>query len=128
MLPGTRSGPTKAYNDFAQTFDSIDKLVFSRSWNSAEDKNTRLVGTDIKDEILRLKNEPGKAIMTGGVSIPTQLIELGLVDEFIFVIQPVVVGEGRRLLDGAHLPEKLELSLIESKVFKSGGVALRYLK
>lgn len=123
-----RSGPTKAYNDFAQTFDSIGKLVFSRSWTSAEDKNTSVVSTDIKDEILRLKNEPGKAIMTGGVSIPTQLIELGLVDEFIFVLQPVVVGEGRRLLDGANLPENLQLSLIDSKIFKSGGVALRYSK
>lgn len=67
-------------------------------------------------------------MMTGGVSIPTQLIELGLVDEFIFVIQPVVAGEGRRLLDHAKLQEQLQLKPVGSKLFRSGGVALRYLK
>ena len=67
-------------------------------------------------------------MMTGGVSIPSQLIELGLVDEFRFVVGPVLAGEGRRLMEGVSLPEKLRLKLVESKPFKSGFVALRYLK
>jgi len=62
------------------------------------------------------------------VDIPSQLIELGLVDEFRFVVHPVLAGEGRRLLEGISLPEKLGLKLVESKPFKSGCVALRYLK
>jgi riboflavin biosynthesis pyrimidine reductase len=50
------------------------------------------------------------------------------VDEYLFVIGPVIAGEGRRLLEGVSLPEKLQLKLVESKIFKSGCVALRYLK
>jgi dihydrofolate reductase len=75
-----------------------------------------------------LKHDQGKSILTGGVSIPSQLIELGLVDEYRFVVQPIVAGEGRRLLEGVSLPEKLQLKLVESKILKSGCVALRYLK
>jgi len=119
---------TKASNEFAQTFDSINKIVFSRSLDSAEDRNTRIVRTDLRDEILKLKREQGKSILVGGVSIPSQLIELGLVDEYRFVVTPIVAGEGRRLLEGVSLRERLQLKLVESKIFKSGCVALRYLK
>jgi dihydrofolate reductase len=119
---------TKASNEFAQTFDSINKIVFSRTLDSAEDKNTRIVRTNLHDEILKLKQGEGKNILVGGVSIPSQLIELGLVDEYRFVISPMVAGEGRRLLEGVSLQESLQLKLVESKIFKSGFVALRYLK
>ncbi len=119
---------SKASNEFARTFDSINKIVFSRSLNSVEDKNTRIVRTNLHDEILKLKQEQGTNILVGGVSIPSQLIKLGLVDEYRFVIGPIVAGEGRRLLEGVSLPERLQLKLVESKIFKSGCVALRYLK
>ncbi len=119
---------TKAANEFADTFDSINKIVFSRSLGRAEDKNTRIVRTNLRDEILNLKQEQGKNILVGGVDIPSQLIELGLVDEYRFVVGPIVVGEGRRLLEGVSLRERLQLKLVESKTFKSGCVALRYLK
>jgi dihydrofolate reductase len=67
--------------------------------------NTRIVGAKLRDEILKLKQEQGKNILTGGVSIPSQLIEFGLVDEYRFVIQPIVAGEGRRLSEGIRLEE-----------------------
>ena len=118
----------KASNEFARVFDSINKIVFSRSLESAEDKNTRIVRTNLHDEILKLKQQPGKNILVGGVDIPSQLIELGLVDEYRFVVGPIVVGQGRRLLEGVSLPERLQLKLVESKIFESGCVALRYLK
>ena len=118
----------KASNEFARAFVSINKIVFSRTLDSAEDKDTRIVRTDLHDEILKLKQEPGKNILVGGVDVPSQLIELGLVDEYLFVIGPVVAGEGRRLLEGVSLPETLKLKLVDSKIFKSGCVALRYLK
>src|SRR5215472_6818389 len=118
---------TKAENEFARTFDSINKVVFSQSLDSAE-RNTRIVRTKPYDEILKLRQEEGKSILIGGVNIPSQLIELGLVDEYRFVVQPIVAGEGRRLLEGVSLPEKLQLKLVDSKFFKSGCVALRYLK
>jgi dihydrofolate reductase len=119
---------TKASNEFAQTFDSINKIVFSRSLDSAGDRNTRIVRSNLHDEILRLKQEQGKNILVGGVSVPSQLIELGLVDEYRFVVSPIVAGEGGRLLEGVSLRERLRLKLGESKIFKSGCVALRYLK
>jgi dihydrofolate reductase len=117
---------TKAENEFADTFDSINKIVFSRSLDSAEG-NTRIVRTNLKDEILKLKREQGKSILVGGVDIPSQLMELGLIDEYRFVVQPIIAGEGRRLLEDITL-EKLQLKLVESRIFKSGCVALRYLK
>jgi dihydrofolate reductase len=119
---------TKADIEFAQTFVSRKKIVFSRSLASAEDENTRIVRTNLRDEILKLKQEPGKDLLAGGVDVPTQLIALGLIDEYRFVVMPTIVGEGRRLMEGASLPEKLQLKLIESKAFKSGCVALRYAK
>jgi dihydrofolate reductase len=119
---------TKASNEFARAFDSIDRLVFSRSLDSAEDKKTRIVRTNLGDEILKLKKERGKNILVGGVDVPSQLIELGLVDEYRFVVGPIIAGEGRRLLEGISLQESLQLKLSGSKVFKSGSVALRYLK
>ena len=118
---------TKASIEFGRTFDSIPKIVFSRSLKSAEDRNTRIVPGNLHDEILKLKQEKGKSILTGGVDISSQLIELGLVDEYRFVVQPIVAG-GRRLLEGVTLPERQQLKFVESKVLKSGGVALRYLK
>src|SRR5215471_12801829 len=116
---------TKTANEFADAFDSVSKIVFSQTLDAAE-RNTRIVRTKLRDEILNLKQEQGKNILTGGVSIPSQLIELGLVDEYHFVVQPIVVGEGRRLLESVRLQERLKL--VESKIFESGSVALRYLK
>jgi dihydrofolate reductase len=75
-----------------------------------------------------LKQEPGEYILVGGVDIPSQLIALGLVDEYRFLIQPIFAGKGRRLFEGVSL-EKLQLKLVESRVFKSSGsVLLHYLK
>ena len=119
---------TKADIEFARAFDSTNKIVFSRSLDSAEDKNTRIVRTNLRDEMLKLKQEQGTSILVGGVDIPSQLIKLGLIDEFRFVVGPIVAGEGRRLFDGVSLPEKLKLKLVESTVLKSGCVVLRYLK
>jgi dihydrofolate reductase len=123
------SGNGKAVNKFADAFDSVNNIVvFSKTLNKAEGNKTRIVHSNLKEEILKLKQEEGKNILTGGVDIPSQLIELGLVDEYYFVIQPLVVGKGRRLLEGVSLPERLQLKLVGSKFFESGGVALHYLK
>jgi dihydrofolate reductase len=124
-----QSGPTKAMNDFADAFASIDNIVVcSRSLEKVEGKNTSIIRGNLKEEILKLKQQPGGNISTGGVDIPSQLIALGLVDEFHIVVHPIVAGAGRRFLDDTSLQESLELKLVESKVFDSGHVALRYGK
>jgi len=123
------SGQTKADIEFAQAFDAISKIiVFSQSLESPEGTKTRIVRTSLNNEMLKLKQEQGNNIVTGGVTIPSQLIELGLIDEYHFVVHPIVLGEGRRLFESVNLKEKLQLKLIESKIFKSGCVALHYMK
>ena len=130
--PDVAKDPSEQANpdyEFAQAFDAVEKIVvFSRSLESAEGEKTRIVRTGLQDEILKLKQEQGKNILTGGVSIPSQLAELGLIDEYHFVVHPIVIGEGRRVFDGINLQEKLQLKLVGSTVFKSGAVVLRYLK
>jgi len=124
-----QSGQTKALNEFARAFDSVGKIVvFSRSLAAAEGNKTRIVRTKPQDEIRKLKQEQGKSILIGGVDLASQLIELGLVDEYHFVVQPTLAGPGRRLLEGVSLPGSLQLKLVESQVFGSGCIALRYLK
>jgi dihydrofolate reductase len=122
------SGETKAINEFAQTFDAINKVVFSKSLDRAEDKNTCIVRTDLKDEILKLKQEEGKNILLGGVDLPSQVIAMGLVDEYHFVVHPVIAGAGTRLLEGINLQKALQLKLVGSKVLKSGCIAVHYVK
>jgi dihydrofolate reductase len=128
--PDVANNPSETESDreFAETFVSKDKIVFSQTLESAEDKNTTIVRTNLRDEIVRLKHEQGKYILVGGVSIPSQLIELGLVDEYRFVMMPIIAGAGRRLLEDISLQEKLRLKLVESTIFRSGFIALRYLK
>jgi len=124
----TNQSGRKADIEFAQAFVSRKIVVFSRSLASAEYTNTRIVRTNLRDEIVKLRQEQGKDILVGGVDVPSQLIKLGLIDEYRFVVMPIIAGEGRRLMEGASLQEKLQLKLVESKIFKSGCVALRYLK
>jgi dihydrofolate reductase len=123
----TDPSATKADKEFADAFVSINKIVFSRSLDSVEG-NTRIIRTNLQDEIRKLKQEQGKNILVGGVNIPSQLIELGLIDEYYFTVHPIIAGEGTRLLGGVSLPEKLQLKLVESKISKSGSVALHYVK
>lgn len=122
-----RSGGTKAMNDFAQAFAAVKNIVvFSKSLDRVDEPNARVVRANPQEEIRKLKQQPGKNICLGGVDLASQLITAGLVDEYYFVIHPVVAGEGRRLLDGMNLPENLRLKLADSKVLPSGCVALHY--
>ena len=123
------SGDRKVDIEFARAFDAINKIiVFSQSLDGPEGKKTRIVRTSLRDEVVKLKQEQGKNILTGGVTIPSQLAALGLIDEYHFVVHPIVAGEGRRLFEGINLQEQLQLKLVGSTVFKSGAVTLRYLK
>ena len=122
------SGGTKTMNEFAHIFTAIDKVVFSQTLSGTEEKNTRIVRTGLREEILKLKQQDGKNISTGGVALPTQLMKLGLIDEYYIVVHPIVAGEGRRLFDNTSLQERLQLKLVDTKTLLSGCVALHYLK
>ena len=120
---------TRASNEFARTFDSKSKIVFSRTLPGVEDRNTKVVGSDLQGEIRKLKQEPGEDVLIAEQAAKgVEEAELGLVDEYRFVVGPVVAGDGRRLLEHVSLREGLHLRFVDSKFFKSGCVALRYLK
>lgn len=118
----------EAGNAFAKVFTGIPRIVVSRTLTDLDDEQTRIINENLKEEILKLKQQPGKAISTGGVELPARLIELGLVDEFHMIVHPTIVGEGRRLFTEMRLPESLGLKLTSSETLSSGCVALRYKK
>lgn len=119
---------TKAVNEFALIFDSLDKIVFSRTMKHAESERTRISAESIEDEVIRLRQQPGKDISIGSLSIASQLTQLGLIDEYHFVIHPVIAGKGPRLFEAESLKETLHLKLIGTKQFQSGVFALHYKK
>ncbi len=123
------SAPTEAMKGFAEAFAAVKEfIVFSRTLEKADQPNTRIVSAEPRDEIRTLKQGSGGDLHISGVDVPAQLMRHGLVDEFRLVMLPVIAGAGPRLMEGSGLPEGQRLRLIESKVFKSGCVYLRYEK
>lgn len=119
----------KEMKEFANAFVSVPQIiVFSKTLTSAKDKNTIILSADLRAEVVRLKQQSGGNILTGGVDIPSQLIAEGLVDEIRLVVHPVIAGKGRRLFDGLHLQEQLHFKLVKTMAFKSGHVVLCYAK
>ncbi len=115
-------------NEFARVFDSLDKVVFSTTLNHVEGNNTRIVRANVEEEVLTLKQQPGKDIFVDSLSIASQLSDRGLIDEYHFVVHPVVAGKGPRLFDTVKPQERLLLDFIGSKTLQSGVVALHYKK
>ena len=108
---------------FADTIDAAKKYVVSSTLDGV-DWNAELVRGDLADAVQRLKQQPGEGLWVGGVRLPVALVDLGLVDEFEFLVQPVVAGHGPTLLAG--LRERIQLELVERRELRSGAVALRY--
>lgn len=109
---------------FARTIDAAKKYVVSDSLSHV-DWNAELVRGDQLESVVRdLKRQPGRGLQTGGVTLPLALAELGLIDEFEFVVQPLIAGHGPTLLAG--LPRPLDLELVGRIEYGSGAVALRY--
>jgi dihydrofolate reductase len=121
----SESGATK---EFARVFDSLDKVVFSTTLRHVEGNNSRIVRGNVAEEVLALKQQPGKDIFVDSLSIASQLSDRGLIDEYHFVVHPVVAGKGPRLFDTVKPEERLQLDFIDLKTFQSGVVALHYRK
>jgi dihydrofolate reductase len=108
---------------FARTIDAAKKYVVSRTLTHV-DWNAELVRGDLATAVRDLKAQPGKGIFVGGARLAQSLTELGLIDEYEFMIHPRVVGRGPTLFAG--LPKPLDLKLVERQELASGAVALRY--
>ena len=108
---------------FAETIDAARKYVVSSSLGEV-DWNAELLRGDLGQAVQLLKEDPGESLMVGGVTLPRALAELGLIDEYVFVVQPVIAGHGPRLLEG--LPEQVRLDFVDRVEFGSGAAAVRY--
>jgi len=108
---------------FARTIDGAMKYVVSGTLDRV-DWNAELVQGDLKKAVQQLKREPGSGLYVGGVTLPLALADQGLIDEYEFVVQPIVAGHGPTLFVGPS--ERLDLKLVGRQEFRSGAVALRY--
>jgi dihydrofolate reductase len=108
---------------FARSIDAAKKYVVSSTLTQV-DWNAELVRGDLGKAVQQLKQESGKGLFTGGVKLPLALAELGLIDEYEFVVHPRLVGHGPTLFAG--LSKRVDLRLVSRLEFGSGAVAMRY--
>jgi dihydrofolate reductase len=121
--------PTAITNDpaeaqIAERLNTLPKVVFSRTLKKVEWRNSRLAQGGIVEEILKMKEQPGKDIGIGGTSIVTVLAPLGLIDEYRILLVPVVLGSGKPLFN--DIKDRIDLKLRTTKTFGSGLVLLDY--
>jgi dihydrofolate reductase len=108
---------------FAEAIDQAEKFVASRTLGSV-DWNATLLDGDVAQAVQRLKEAPGGRLWVGGVTLPTVLADQGLVDEYEFLVQPVLAGHGPTLLAG--LRRRIPLELVDRREFRSGAVVMRF--
>ncbi len=122
--PPTQLGDMPDWTEpFARTIDAAKKYVVSSTLDQV-DWNADLVRGDLAKAVQQLKREPGNGLLVGGVQLPLALAELGLIDEYEFVVHPRLVGHGPTLFAG--LSKSADLKLVSRLEFGSGAVAMRY--
>lgn len=109
---------------FAKTIDAAKKYVVSSTLTRV-DWNSELLRGDLGEAVRKLKDKPGNGLYVGGVTLPLALADLGLIDEYEFIVHPVIAGHGPRLFDG--LAKRMVLNLVGRNELKSGAVAMRYV-
>jgi dihydrofolate reductase len=110
---------------FARTINAAKKYVVSSTLNKARvDWNAELVRGNLGQAVQELKRESGKGLLVGGVKLPQALAELGLIDEYEFMVHPRIAGHGPTLFAGLSKP--VDLRLVSQLEFASGAVAMRY--
>ncbi len=117
-----------AENEFARVFDSLDKVIVSTTLQHVDGNHRRIVRGHVADEVVALKQQPGKDICVGSLSLASQLSVRGLIDEYRCVVHPGVAGKGPRLFETVRPQESLRLDFVDSETFRSGVVALHYRK
>ena len=122
--PPTATGARPDWMEpFARTIGAAKKYVVSSTLDRV-DWNAELVRGELANFVQQLKREPGKGLLTGGVKLPLALAEMGLIDEYEFVVHPKLAGHGPTLLAG--LGRSVDLRLVSRLEFSSGAVAMRY--
>jgi len=114
----------KSMDDFAIAIDQIEKIVFSNTLKNVDWTTARLATRPLEEELVRLRQQPGKNILVGSRSLIIQLMKLNLIDEYQFCVHPVVVGSGLPLFDG--IPDRTVFKLVNTKTFGGGAITLYY--
>lgn len=114
----------EAMNNFAEAIDKIPKIVFSHTLKNVDWESTTIAKRTLKDEVLELKQQSGKAIFVGSRSLIIQLMKHNLIDELQLCIYPVIEGNGLQLFE--DLNSRIQLKLIDTKVFTGGAIILFY--
>ncbi|HKH38550.1 MAG TPA: dihydrofolate reductase family protein [Rubrobacter sp.] len=122
-LPARTGARPEWMEPFARTIHAAKKYVVSSTLDRV-DWNAELVRGNLGQAVQQLKRESGKGLLTGGVKLPQALAELGLIDEYEFVVHPRVAGHGPTLFAG--LTKRVDLKLVSRLEFGSGAVAMRY--
>lgn len=122
--PAQQTGMPEWTKPFATTINAATKYVVSGTLRDV-DWNAQLLTGDLGEAVRRLKAEPGEGLYTGGVTLPLALAELGLIDEYEFVVHPRIAGHGPRLLAG--LTTAIDLRPVHRREFDCGAVATTYL-
>lgn len=123
MLVKNPSG-NKVADEFAVLMDSIPKIAFSHTLKDVEWKTAKLAKGDIKEEVLALRQQPGKDILVGSRSLIITLLNLNLIDEFQLSVQPIISGKGLPLFESIN--DRIDLKLIKTKTFSSGITTFYY--
>jgi len=114
----------KSMNDFAVAIDRIPKIVFSHTFKNVDWKSASIAKRDLKDEVLELKQQPGKDILIGSRSLIIQLLKLNLIDEFQLCIHPILEGKGLQFFEDIN--DRIIFKLAKTKTFKNGAIILYY--
>ena len=114
----------KTMDDFAMAIDKIPKIVFSHTLKNVEWESAKLTNRAIEEEVLELRQQPGRDILVGSRSLIIQLMKLNLIDEYQLCVHPVVVGSGLPLFE--NINDRTILKLIKTKTFSGGAVTLYY--
>ena len=121
----TNPSSTKDEIEFSHNIENIPRIVFSKTLEKVEWKNTRLVKENIAEEILKMKQQPGKdLVIVGGAGIASTFMNLGLIDEYRINVYPIVLGSGKPLFK--DIKDRINLKLVETKTYTSGVVGLHY--
>ena len=114
----------KTMDDFAMAIDKIPKIVFSHTLKNVEWESAKLANRPIEEEVLALKQQPGRDILVGSRSLIIQLMKLNLIDEYQLCIHPVVAGSGLPLFE--NINDRTIFNLVKTKTFNGGAVILYY--
>lgn len=111
-------------DDFAAAIDKLPKIVFSKTLKNTQWQSAELANNELENEVVALKNQPGKDILVGSRSLIIQLMNLRLIDEFQICIHPMIQGEGLPLFD--KIKDTIVFKLVKTKAFESGAIVLYY--